>query len=92
MRKVFQDHGLTIVLGVILFIVLALGTWATWQEFVANEQAGKDAAFLSWTFAAYWAMQITMNFAPEIMGLILILVLTKHLRERFSAEAPARDE
>jgi hypothetical protein len=89
MRRFWREHSLTIVLGVVLVAWLAAGTWATWTEFRTNETAGLEqhAPFRSRRFAAYYLMQLAMNFVPEVMGLLLIVLLTKWFRERFSAES-----
>lgn len=85
--KIWKDHSLSIVLFLMLVGVLIIGTWATWTEFRHNEQAGLNHGFFSITFLAYYLMQIYMNFAPELMGLITIVLLSKWFREKFSAES-----
>jgi hypothetical protein len=89
MRKVWQDHSLTIILAALALVVCAAGVWATWFEFVHNEQGSPDGHHVFWsaTFMAYFWMQVWMNFLPELMGLLTIVLLTKRFRERFSAES-----
>lgn len=93
MRRVWREHSLSIILAVILVAWLAAGTWATWTEWRTNESAGAEdhVGFWTWTFAAYWFMQLAMNYVPEVMGLLTAVLLTKRFRERFSAEAPVDD-
>jgi hypothetical protein len=87
MRAFWRQHSLTIILILLAVVVTAISTWASWHEFVHNEQAGKDAHFFGPTFAAYWVMQVGLNYLAELLGLITIVLLTKHFRERFSAES-----
>lgn len=87
MKKFWDEHSLTIIIAVMAVATLALGTWSTWTEFRHNEQAGTAHGFFSVTFAAYFGMQVFMNFLPELMGLLTIVLLTKRFRERFSAES-----
>jgi len=71
-RRIWREHQLLVVLSLFLLVVLGLGTWATWYEYVQNEQGGGGHhGFFSWTFLAYWSMQLLMNFAPELMGTIM---------------------
>lgn len=85
MKKIWRDHTLLIILCVILLIVLILGTWATWFEYAHNEQGFPEGhhAFWSESFAAYWSMQLLMNYAPEIMGSITMVILAAEFREKF---------
>jgi uncharacterized membrane protein HdeD (DUF308 family) len=87
MRKIWKDHSLTILLVLFALLTLAAGVWSTWTEFRHNEQAGLNHTFWSVTFMAYFGMQVFMNFLPELMGLITIVLLTKRFREKFSAES-----
>jgi hypothetical protein len=89
MRRFWDEHSLTIIIALMAVATLAAGVWATWVEYVHNEQgtAGGHHVFWSTTFAAYFGMQVFMNFLPELMGLLTIVLLTKRFRERFSAES-----
>lgn len=83
-RRIWKDHSLTILLVLFLVVVLVLGTWATWFEYVHNEQGGGGGhRFWSSTFLAYWSMQLLMNYAPELMGTITVVLLAGHFREKF---------
>jgi hypothetical protein len=89
MRRFWDEHSLTIIIAVMAVATLAAGVWATWVEYVHNEQGTADGHHVFWstTFAAYFGMQVFMNFLPELMGLLTIVLLTKRFRERFSAES-----
>ena len=86
MKKLAREHQLIIALTLFLLVVFALGTWATWYEFVHNEQAGPNAHFFGPTFLAYWSMQFLMNFAPEIAGFIVITAFAAEFRERWQKD------
>lgn len=87
MRRFWRHHSLTIVTVAALLVTLAWGTWCTWHEWVSNETAGiKHPVFWDHRFWAYWQMQIAMNFAPELMGAIWLILATKRLHERDSGE------
>lgn len=86
MRDFYRKHSLTIITVGLLALTLAWGTWATWHEYVSNEQGGSKYGFWSAQFASYWEMQIAMNFAPELMGALWLILATKRLRERGSSE------
>ena len=85
MKKFWREHSLLVILTLLLIAVLILGTWATWHEFATNEGIGMEhhAHFWSSEFLAYWAMQLMMNYAPEIMGTMTIIVLAAKFREKF---------
>jgi hypothetical protein len=70
--------------------VLVVGTWATWFEYVHNEQGAPDGSHRFWslTFLAYWTMQLLMNLVPEYLGFITVLVLGGLVREKFSSPEP----
>jgi hypothetical protein len=89
MRAFWKEHSLTIILLVFALLTLAAGVYTTWTEYLHNEQgtAGGHHEFWSVTFMAYFWMQVWMNFLPELMGLITIVLLTKRFREKFSAES-----
>lgn len=89
MKRIWKDHSLTIIIAIMAVATLAAGVWSTWVEFEHNEQGYPEGnhAFWSQTFAAYFFMQVWMNFLPELMGLLTIVLLTKRFRERFSAES-----
>jgi uncharacterized membrane protein len=82
MRRFWDEHSLTIIIAIMAVATLAAGVWATWVEYVHNEQgtAGGHHVFWSTTFAAYFGMQVFMNFLPELMGLLTIVLLTKRAR------------
>jgi hypothetical protein len=88
-KKWWHDHSLTILLVICALLTLIAGLWSTWVEYAHNEQGFPEGhhAFWSLTFAAYFVMQITMNYLPELMGLITVVLLTKWFREKFSAES-----
>lgn len=87
MRRLWREHSLTILLVLLLLLVLVAGTWATWFEYVHNEQGGGGGhRFWSTTFAAYWTMQLLMNYAPELMGTITVVLFAGRFRERFMGE------
>jgi uncharacterized membrane protein len=89
MRRFWDEHSLTIIIALMALATLAAGVWSTWQEYLHNEQgtAGGHHEFWSLTFGVYFGMQVFMNFLPELMGLLTIVLLTKRFRERFSAES-----
>lgn len=87
MQAFWRRHSLTLILLAMLAVTLVVATVACWREFVTNEQAGQHHGFASGEFRAYWLMNLGMNFAPELMGLITAVLLTKRWRELGSAES-----
>lgn len=85
MRRFWRDHQLLIILTIALVAVLIVGTWATYFEYSHNEQGYPEGhhAFWSLSFAAYWTMQLLMNYAPELMGTITVVVLAAKFYEKF---------
>jgi len=92
MKKALREHQLLVALMALLILTLVLGTWATYYEYVHNEQGNPEGhhAFFSWTFLAYWTMQLFMNFAPELMGLIVFILFAAWFRERFESAKKAQ--
>lgn len=85
MRRVWREHQIICILLLVLLAALSIGTLATWHEFRTNEGIGMEgvAEFWSWEFAAYWTMQLAMNFAPELLGFVAIVVLKEKFWDSF---------
>ena len=86
--KLIREHQLLLIMLALLIATLVLGTWATYFEYVHNEQGNPEGhhAFWSQAFLAYWSMQLLMNYAPELMGTITIIVLAAKFREKFGVK------
>ena len=86
MKKFWKDHSLSIVIGSILliqtliYLYLAYSVWSGEQE--AHGQPINMGDF--WNF--FWAEMMVSTLA-DTYGAILLVVLTKRLTEKDSAES-----
>jgi hypothetical protein len=89
LRKLWRDHQLFSIITIATVVLLAVGTWATWFEYSHNEQGFPEGHYAFWskTFAAYWVMQLVMNFVPELLGILVLLAGAAKLRERWESSA-----
>lgn len=81
----WHKHGLGITLGLIFATITATTIIVGYQEY-ASEQADHgqppgDGFWLWWTF------EYSMSLVADVFGAILLVVLTKRLREIGSAES-----
>lgn len=88
MTRLWREHQLLLILLTMLLVTLALGTWATYFEYVHNEQGFPEGHHAFWTddFLAYWSMSLLMNYAPELMGTITIILLAAKFSEKFGVK------
>lgn len=83
--RLWREHQLIIVLVALTLFVGATTVWASWVEYLHNEQgtAGGQHEFWSWTFFTYCYMQLGWNTVAEWVGFLFLLVFANKLREKF---------
>lgn len=88
MRKFVREHQLLVILVAIVLVAGVTGTWATWYEYSHNQKGYPEDKheFLSWTFFSYWYMQLILNYIPEILGTITVVVFAAKFREKFQVK------
>lgn len=75
----WKDHGLSIVLIALMTVQTALALWWGHKVWEAEEI---PVGFWTW-----WAWEYNISLVADTFGVVLIVLLTKWLREKDSAES-----
>lgn len=82
----WRDHSLSLVLAAIL---LAQTLWALWSAafvFARERPLGESIAAWSGSFWIWWSWEYMVSLVADTYGVLLIVLLSKWLREVGSAE------
>jgi hypothetical protein len=80
------DHGLSIVLVVILLAQTLHAVWSGWYVFGHEQPFGKAVEPGSYGFWMWWGYEYNVSLVADTFGVLLIVILTKWLNERGSDE------
>lgn len=87
MPKWLRDHGLSIVLSTILVAFMAVSfVFGIWQ-YSAEQPPFEWSGFMVW-----WVYETVTSLEADVFGAIVLVVFTKYLFEKHSAEAPPPEE
>lgn len=84
-----RDYGLSIVLGALFLVSLAIQTWTGWTNFAAEQQSHGEAAewFGPSGYVWHWGEAVFENWQSEFLQLLTFVVLTAYLIHRGSHES-----
>ena len=84
--KWWYDHSLTIVLVTLMAAQTGHALWSGWYVFEREQPFGGKVGAGSGQFWVWWTYAYNISLVADTFGVILIVVLTKWLRERGSQE------
>lgn len=84
--KWWYDHSLSLVLLGLLGLQTAHALWAGAYVFGQEQPFGKGVATWSYDFWVWWTYEYNVSLVADTFGVLLVVLLTKWLRERGSAE------
>jgi hypothetical protein len=84
----WRDHSLSLVITAILAVQTSYCLWAGWAVFVADQQAHGELVqgFWSAPFWQWWGFEYQVSLVADTYGVLLIVLLSKWLREVGSSE------
>jgi hypothetical protein len=86
----WRDHSLSLVVGLILLVQTIFALLTGRQEWMADQadHSGQAAqAFVSSEFWTWWSYEYVTSLVADTYGVLLIVLLSKWLFERGSAES-----
>ncbi len=87
----WRDHSLSLVIGAILFVQTAFALWAGAYVFVREEPLGSGVATWTEGFWVWWGWEYSISLVADTYGVLLIVLLSKWLREVGSSEDTGSD-
>jgi hypothetical protein len=89
-HKWLREHGLGVALVVIFAILTSLTLLTGWPEFQAEQLDHGQPVVVS-DFWRWWVFEYSMSLVADVFGAILLVLLTKSLWEKGSAESKDDD-
>lgn len=87
--KWWYDHSLSIVLVLLLIAQTTHAIWTGWYVFGNEQPFGKSVTPGSYGFWMWWTYEYNVSLVADSFGVLLIVILSKWLRERGSSEDSA---
>ncbi|HWB89054.1 MAG TPA: hypothetical protein VG872_07550 [Acidimicrobiia bacterium] len=82
----WRDHSLSIIIGLILLVQTIYALWSGAYVFAREQPLGADVAPWSGGFWMWWGWEYNISVVADTYGVLLIVLLSKWLREVGSAE------
>jgi hypothetical protein len=82
----WRDHSLSIIIGLILLVQTTYALWSGAYVFAREQPLGADVAPWSGGFWMWWGWEYNISVVADTYGVLLIVLLSKWLREVGSAE------
>lgn len=82
----WYDHSLSLALAAILIVQTALAIWTGAYVYGHEQPFGKGSGPWSEGFWMWWVYEYNVSLVADSFGVILIVLLSKWLRERGSSE------
>jgi hypothetical protein len=82
----WRDHSLSIVLLALLVAQTTHAIWSGWYVFGNELPFGKAVQPGDYGFWMWWSYEYNVSLVADTFGVLLIVILTKWLRERGSNE------
>ena len=82
----WRDHSLSIVIGLILLVQTAYAIWSGAYVFGREQPLGSVVGVWSGGFWMWWSWEYNVSVVADTYGVLLIVLLSKWLREIGSAE------
>lgn len=85
--KFWHDHGLSVVLVVLMAVQTALALWTGAHVFAEEQPFGKGVDPWSGDFWIWWTWEYNVSLVADTFGVLLVVLLTKWLNEKGSSES-----
>lgn len=82
----WKDHSLSIIIGLILLVQTVYALWSGAYVFAREQPLGAEVAPWSGGFWMWWGWEYNISVVADTYGVLLIVLLSKWLREVGSAE------
>lgn len=82
----WRDHSLSLVIAAILLVQTAFALWAGAYVFVREQPLGAGVATWTGGFWVWWTWEYSISLVADTYGVLLIVLLSKWLREVGSSE------
>ena len=92
MAALWRKHSLTIVLLVVMAAQTGYCMWSGAYTFTREQPFGPTMRVWTDAFWVWWTFEYHMSLVADVFGGLVLIVATKHLRERGSPESGEEDE
>jgi len=82
----WRDHSLSIIIGAILVVQTIYALWSGSYVFAREAPLGQSTTPWSGSFWIWWSWEYMVSLVADTYGVLLIVLLSKWLREVGSAE------
>jgi hypothetical protein len=83
----WRDHSLSLALGAIMLVQMAMVFGFGWMVYSSDQRMHKQPVTITGYLADVGGYSLPLSLIADTYGVLLIVVLSKWLRERGSAES-----